>query len=182
MLYLVNLKWNNLTMAVTECFKSTFCFIKEVLFLYMLVSFQDYAFAYDICLTDAYHPSQWWCPRTGWISCRKKKTIRKNSKNSSLFTGKSGIKWYYVPMVTKCHTGVIRTCMGEPFRSTLIHGTCLVKTYLCPFNPHTYTIKLNRKMSCDMTEPTKWVCAQQRLRSAWASTQSDQSLHCALNG
>ena len=31
-------------------------------------------------------------------------------------------------------------------------------------------------MSHDMTKPTKWVCAQWRLRSAWASAQSDQSL------
>ena len=31
-------------------------------------------------------------------------------------------------------------------------------------------------------KPTKWVCAQRRLRTAWASTQSDQSLRCALNG
>ena len=30
-------------------------------------------------------------------------------------------------------------------------------------------------MSRDMTKPTKWVCAQRRLRSAWASAQSDQS-------
>ena len=30
-------------------------------------------------------------------------------------------------------------------------------------------------MSCDTTKPTKWMCAQWRLRSAWASTQSDQS-------
>ena len=35
------------------------------------------------------------------------------------------------------------------------------------------------KMSRDMTKPTKWVCAQRRLRSAWASAQSDQSLRCA---
>ena len=28
------------------------------------------------------------------------------------------------------------------------------------------------------TIPTKWVCAQPRLRSAWASAQSDQSLRC----
>ena len=27
----------------------------------------------------------------------------------------------------------------------------------------------------------KMICAQQRLRSAWASAQSDQSLHCALS-
>ena len=32
-----------------------------------------------------------------------------------------------------------------------------------------------------MTKPTKWLCAQRRLRSAWVSTQSDQSLRCALN-
>ena len=33
-------------------------------------------------------------------------------------------------------------------------------------------------MSRDMTKPTKWVCAQRRLRSAWASAQSDQSSLC----
>ena len=30
-------------------------------------------------------------------------------------------------------------------------------------------------LSRDMTKPTKWVCAQRRLRSAWASVQSNQS-------
>ena len=30
-------------------------------------------------------------------------------------------------------------------------------------------------------KPTKWLCAQRRLRSDWASAQSDQSLCCALN-
>ena len=29
-----------------------------------------------------------------------------------------------------------------------------------------------------MTKPTMWLCAQRRLRSAWACTQSDQSLRC----
>ena len=38
------------------------------------------------------------------------------------------------------------------------------------------------EMSRDMTNPTKWLCAQRRLRSAWAPAQSDQSLCCALNG
>ena len=33
-------------------------------------------------------------------------------------------------------------------------------------------------MSRDMTKATKWLCAQRRLRSAWASAQSDQSLRC----
>ena len=31
-----------------------------------------------------------------------------------------------------------------------------------------------------VTKPTKWLCAQRRLRSALASTQSDQSLRCVL--
>ena len=34
-------------------------------------------------------------------------------------------------------------------------------------------------MSRDMTKPTKWLCAQRRLRSAWASAQSNQSLRCS---
>ena len=29
-----------------------------------------------------------------------------------------------------------------------------------------------------MTKPTMWLCAQRRLRSAWASAQSEQSLRC----
>ena len=33
-------------------------------------------------------------------------------------------------------------------------------------------------VSCNMTKPTKWLCVQRRLRSAWGSAQSDQSLHC----
>ena len=38
------------------------------------------------------------------------------------------------------------------------------------------------EMSHDMKKPTKWVCAQRRLKSDWADAQSDQSLRCALNG
>ena len=34
-------------------------------------------------------------------------------------------------------------------------------------------------MSRDMTKPTKWLCTQRRLKSAWASAQSDQSSLCA---
>ena len=37
---------------------------------------------------------------------------------------------------------------------------------------------MSHYLSHDMTKPTKWVCAQRRLRSAWASAQSDQSLRC----
>ena len=40
------------------------------------------------------------------------------------------------------------------------------------------TTKMFHKMSHNMTNPTKWVCTQWRLRSAWASAQSDQSSLC----
>ena len=43
-------------------------------------------------------------------------------------------------------------------------------------------VEASDKMSRDMIKPTKWVCAQRRLRSAWASAQSDQSLRCVLSG
>ena len=38
-----------------------------------------------------------------------------------------------------------------------------------------YTVYNVGKMSRLMTKPTKWLCVQRRLGSAWASTQSDQS-------
>ena len=41
-----------------------------------------------------------------------------------------------------------------------------------------FRITIQVYVSRDMTKPTKWVCAQRRLRSAWASAQSDQSLRC----
>ena len=44
----------------------------------------------------------------------------------------------------------------------------------CEVAAYDMTQSLNY-LSRDMTKPTKWVCAQQRLRSAWASAQSDQS-------
>ena len=48
-------------------------------------------------------------------------------------------------------------------------------TYIEPTCMQSYVSRL-------MTKPTKWLCAQRRLRSVWASTQSDQSLCCVLNG
>ena len=52
---------------------------------------------------------------------------------------------------------------------------------------NTFTAETGHKVSAkhlsrDMTKPTKWLCAQRRLRSAWVCAQSDQSLRCALNG
>ena len=43
---------------------------------------------------------------------------------------------------------------------------------------HTKGLVVKTQMSRLMTKPTKWLCAHRRLRSAWASTQSNQSLRC----
>ena len=44
---------------------------------------------------------------------------------------------------------------------------------VCPYQWQSLLESIN--MSRNMTKPTKWLCAQRRLRSAWASAQSDQS-------
>ena len=49
-------------------------------------------------------------------------------------------------------------------------------TFYCEYKTEAKTVIMN--MGRDMTKPTKWVCAQRRLRSAWTSAQSDQSLLC----
>ena len=44
---------------------------------------------------------------------------------------------------------------------------CVFKRY---FHVHSFDFAfLDHDLSRDMTKPTKWVCAQRRLRSAWAS-------------
>ena len=53
------------------------------------------------------------------------------------------------------------------FRHCFPHVLCLV-----PF------LGVYHDLSRLITKPTKWLCAQRRLRSAWASAQSDQSLRC----
>ena len=42
-------------------------------------------------------------------------------------------------------------------------------------SPMKYFVSCFNYVSHEMTQPIKWVCAQRRLRSAWASAQSDQS-------
>ena len=52
---------------------------------------------------------------------------------------------------------------------TSLTSSCLVGSWF--FMP-------SSEMSRDVTKPTKRVCAQRRLRSAWAFAQSDQILRC----
>ena len=54
---------------------------------------------------------------------------------------------------------------------------CMVKPHCSKFWLWQFYKCLN--LSRLMTKPTKWLCAQRRLRSAWVSAQSDQSSPCA---
>ena len=62
----------------------------------------------------------------------------------------------------------------------LCHRTYCYKLDVIQSNMTLYLqVHLNQHLSHLMTKPTKWLCAQRRLRSAWASAHSDQSSLCA---
>ena len=66
------------------------------------------------------------------------------------------------------------------FNTFILHHMSLWY-FLCVSLKQSFTFfKLTNQtlMSRYMTKPTKWLCAQRRLRSAWASAQSDLSLRC----
>ena len=90
-----------------------------------------------------------------------------------LFVLFNAVRWLVVPCKpllggelnhkqTQTESAVFQFCEFPEFPKHHLFG-------LFSDNPH---------LSRDMTKPTKWVCAQRRLRSAWASAQSDQSLRC----
>ena len=75
-------------------------------------------------------------------------------------------------------------CLINHLSSAIWDGACCRWFDVNMLNCKSYTFFMPLAyfyMSHDMTKPTKWLCAQRRLRSAWTSAQSDQSLRCALN-
>ena len=81
-----------------------------------------------------------------------------------------------------------RTChfVGFVMRRLIYwHNKETSSLHLCKFTPHEciffHSIVLLQVMwlfNNDMWKPTKWPCAQRRLRSAWAFAKSDQNLRC----
>ena len=105
--------------------------------------------------------------------------------------------WFLVVPFVYFHTLCVRTAkaLASSFTGRLCDKYHILTSWLNDFHWLTsgFTLlaeidfdakhkSLKGKMSRDMTKPTKWLCTQRRLRSAWASAQSDQSLRCALNG
>ena len=91
----------------------------------------------------------------------------------------------YLPWATMAH-------LSEQYKSLIQHFSLSVRKVwangvvpdqiLKEQSDHVYTVYhsiyiflMHCYMSHDMTKPTKWVCAKPRLRSAWASAQSEQS-------
>ena len=74
--------------------------------------------------------------------------------------------------VKVCHDGMLEDTNSLGGARMTTHYIALLLMH----NPICYNI------SHLMTKPTKWLWAQRRLGSAWASAQSDQSLCCALTG
>ena len=72
-------------------------------------------------------------------------------------------RWFFATILLKITKAIcprtIFLCLSNSFWNLLLYSN---RTYII-------------HMSHNMTKPTKWVCAQRRLRSAWASAQSDQS-------
>ena len=79
-------------------------------------------------------------------------------------------------MWTECQTvQTLVRLLGQKEQFDLgLHG---VPRSVCSNTQNHYIDKLY--LSRLMTKPTMWLCAQRRLRSAWASAQSDQSSLCA---
>ena len=88
-----------------------------------------------------------------------------------LFSGQSKIIFFFKQHI--CSKCILLDLYVRVFLEPNIHGYIVyMYVYACMLD-----IWVRMYMSRDMTKPIKWLCAQRRLRSAWASAQSDQSLH-----
>ena len=66
-------------------------------------------------------------------------------------------------------------CLHATHQAQSFARTTLVTWFITNFHTVTFPIVQWGHVSGLITKPTKWLCTQQRLRSAWLSAQSDQS-------
>ena len=93
--------------------------------------------------------------------------------------GKQRRPWSDWPGSTMFAQAYLSKNLGSlQYTKQYLDGTVLVVLHIMFTYVHYFA---NLYMSSNMTKPTKWLCVQRRLRSAWASTQSDQSLRDVLN-
>ena len=84
---------------------------------------------------------------------------------------KPKVTWQRIFMrFSECWWVKYRNCFIHVKYKTVVHTRAVFFSLICTTSNH---------MSRNITKQTKWLCAQRRLRLAWASAQSDQSLRCA---
>ena len=99
-------------------------------------------------------------------------TVREPKKKKCFFQDKAKSIFFSKPYI--CSKCILLDLYVRVFLEPNIHGYIVYMfVYTCILD-----IWVRVYMSRDMTKPTKWLCAQRRLRSVWASAQSDQSLRC----
>ena len=90
------------------------------------------------------------------------------------FQDKAKTKYFFFSKQHICSKCILLDLYVHVFLEPNIQGYIVYMfVYTCILD-----IWVRMYMSRDMTKLAKWLCAQRRLRSAWASAQSDQSLRC----
>ena len=95
-------------------------------------------------------------PLLAHTSSESRGTFRQNARSLAPLNG-------WACAVKICHNGMLED-------TNLLDGA-----HTIPLTDLTVGLS---SVALTRTKPTKWLCAQRRLRSAWASAQSDQSLCC----
>ena len=116
--------------------------------------------------------SMWNCPLADQLLYRYSSMKTKVLGNSKLILGKQR-KLLYTNRTT---TGARTYNISRSLR-LFIHELCYSVHKLLIESMHSISLwrDIYGNRSRDMTKQTKWLCAQRRVRSAWAFAQSDQS-------
>ena len=107
-------------------------------------------------------------------SDRKTEIFFSQSESQNIFF-RTKQKQFFFSKQHICSKCILLDLYVHVFLEPNIHGYIVymfVYTYILDIWVRVY-------MSRDMTKPTKWLCAQRSLSSAWTSAQSDQSLRCS---
>ena len=102
-------------------------------------------------------------------------------------------QWSKVARINHCTTMMLQTVKYSDIYKLMSRSNLPVKILpeTCAFLLRSISLRISCNWSSEtrspifcrekwdaIWQPTKWVCAQRRLRSGWASAQSDKSLRC----
>ena len=114
-----------------------------------------------------------------------KQSVPYNESTSVILVNTVGVSAMVDPMMTWCVEDIFQRTQTFYILKRWIKRMLMLflsRYWNDHYSDYGVLKKTHYYLSRLVTKPTKWVCAQRRLGSAWASAQSDQSLRCALNG